>query len=60
MAGTFGLKKQNYRNSLRAGWPLISALRHTSIQAGTTVGDLHDAAPEIDDVDLTIVSLAKR
>ena len=27
MAGTFGLKKRNYRNSLRAGWPLISTPR---------------------------------
>jgi anaerobic glycerol-3-phosphate dehydrogenase C subunit len=36
MAGMFGLKKQNYRNSLRAGWPLISALREGHHQAGTT------------------------
>ncbi|HEX4148495.1 MAG TPA: heterodisulfide reductase-related iron-sulfur binding cluster, partial [Pirellulales bacterium] len=36
MAGTFGLKKRNYRNSLRAGWPLISTLRESSFQAGTT------------------------
>jgi Fe-S oxidoreductase len=36
MAGTFGLKKKNFRNSLRAGWPLISALRETGFQAGTT------------------------
>ena len=36
MAGTFGLKKQNYRNSLRAGWPLISAIRESTWQAGTT------------------------
>ncbi len=27
MAGTWGLQKQNYRNSLRIGWPVISALR---------------------------------
>jgi anaerobic glycerol-3-phosphate dehydrogenase C subunit len=36
MAGTFGLKRENYRNSLRAGWPLISAVRESSWQAGTT------------------------
>jgi Fe-S oxidoreductase len=36
MAGTFGLKRQNYRNSLRAGWGLITALRDPVIQAGTT------------------------
>ena len=36
MAGTFGLKKENYRNSLRAGWDLISALRDAPIQAGVT------------------------
>ncbi|TWT84805.1 Anaerobic glycerol-3-phosphate dehydrogenase subunit C [Planctomycetes bacterium CA13] len=27
MAGTWGLQKKNYRNSLRVGWPLISAMR---------------------------------
>jgi len=36
MAGTFGLKKENYRNSLRAGWPLISAVRESTWQAGAT------------------------
>lgn len=36
MAGTFGLRKENYRNSLRAGWPLISAVRESNWQAGTT------------------------
>jgi Fe-S oxidoreductase len=36
MAGTFGLKRQNYRTSLRAGWGLISALRDPSINLGTT------------------------
>jgi FAD/FMN-containing dehydrogenase/Fe-S oxidoreductase len=36
MAGMFGLKKKNYRNSLRAGWPLISTLRESNAQAGTT------------------------
>ena len=36
MAGTFGLKKENYRNSLRAGWPLISAIREPDLQIGST------------------------
>jgi Fe-S oxidoreductase len=36
MAGTFGLKRENYRNSLRAGWPLISNLRESIEQIGTT------------------------
>jgi Fe-S oxidoreductase len=36
MAGMFGLKKKNYRNSLRAGWPLISAIRSSHSLAGTT------------------------
>ncbi|HEX5103035.1 MAG TPA: anaerobic glycerol-3-phosphate dehydrogenase subunit C, partial [Pirellulaceae bacterium] len=36
MAGTFGLKRQNYRASLRAGWGLISAMRDPAIQLGTT------------------------
>ncbi len=36
MAGTFGLQRENYRNSLRAGWGLISAVRDPSFQAGTT------------------------
>jgi FAD/FMN-containing dehydrogenase/Fe-S oxidoreductase len=36
MAGTFGLKRENYRSSLRAGWGLISALRDMDIQAGAT------------------------
>lgn len=36
MAGTFGLMKSNYRKSLRAGWELISTLRHTKITSGTT------------------------
>ncbi len=36
MAGTYGLKRQNYRNSLRAGWGLISSLRSPAVQAGTT------------------------
>lgn len=36
MAGTFGLMRQNYRKSLRAGWDLISTLRHSDITSGTT------------------------
>jgi Fe-S oxidoreductase/FAD/FMN-containing dehydrogenase len=36
MAGTFGLMHRNYRNSLRAGWGLISKMRSPAIQAGTT------------------------
>ncbi|MEX0818014.1 MAG: anaerobic glycerol-3-phosphate dehydrogenase subunit C [Pirellulaceae bacterium] len=36
MAGTFGLKRKNYRSSLRAGWGVISALRDPAIQVGTT------------------------
>jgi FAD/FMN-containing dehydrogenase/Fe-S oxidoreductase len=36
MAGTFGLRRKNYRASLRAGWDLICRLRDPDIQAGTT------------------------
>ena len=36
MAGTYGLKRENFRTSLRAGWGLISALRDPAFQAGTT------------------------
>lgn len=36
MAGMFGMKKKNYRNSLRAGWPLIAAIRSSHASAGTT------------------------
>jgi FAD/FMN-containing dehydrogenase/Fe-S oxidoreductase len=36
MAGTYGLKRENFRTSLRAGWGLISALRDAAFQAGTT------------------------
>jgi Fe-S oxidoreductase len=31
MAGTFGLRRENYRASLRAGWGLISAMRDPSV-----------------------------
>lgn len=36
MAGTFGLRRENYRASLRAGWNLICRLRDPSLQAGAT------------------------
>jgi len=36
VAGTFGLKRQNYRRSLRVGWRLISRLRDENVQAGVT------------------------
>ena len=36
MAGTFGLQRENYRNSLRIGRGLISALRSPNVQFGTT------------------------
>lgn len=36
MAGTFGLKQKNFRNSLRAGWGLITAIREPVWQLGTT------------------------
>jgi Fe-S oxidoreductase len=36
MAGTYGLNKSNFRNSLRAGRDLISAIREKTIQVGAT------------------------
>lgn len=36
MAGTFGLKRENYRPSLRAGRALINSLRSPRLQAGAT------------------------
>lgn len=36
MAGTWGLRQKNYRNSLRIGWPLITAMRKHSAQAAAT------------------------
>ncbi|MFO0868050.1 MAG: FAD-linked oxidase C-terminal domain-containing protein [Pirellulales bacterium] len=36
MAGTFGLKRQNYRNSLRIGWGLITALRDSHLALGSS------------------------
>jgi FAD/FMN-containing dehydrogenase/Fe-S oxidoreductase len=36
MAGTYGLKRENYRTSLRAGLELINALRSAGILAGAS------------------------
>jgi Fe-S oxidoreductase len=36
MAGTFGLKRENFRASLRAGRPVITSLRDRRLQAGAT------------------------
>ncbi len=36
MAGTWGLRQKNYRNSLRIGWPLITAMRRHSARAAAT------------------------
>ncbi len=36
MAGTYGLQRKNFRTSLRVGWPLISTMKGTSAQFGTT------------------------
>lgn len=36
MGGTFGLHRDTYRASLRAGWGLISAMREPGIQVGVT------------------------
>ncbi|MCE9544713.1 MAG: anaerobic glycerol-3-phosphate dehydrogenase subunit C [Planctomycetia bacterium] len=36
MAGTWGMKREHYRSSLRAGFDLISSLRDPKFQAGTT------------------------
>lgn len=36
MAGTFGLQRKNFRTSLRIGWELISTMKETSAQFGTT------------------------
>ena len=36
MAGTFGLKRENYRASLRAGFDLITGMRDPNLQAGST------------------------
>jgi FAD/FMN-containing dehydrogenase/Fe-S oxidoreductase len=36
MAGLYGMKRDNYRTSLRAGWELISAVREGPFQIGMT------------------------
>ncbi len=36
MAGTFGLQRKNFRTSLRIGWGLISTMKETTAQFGTT------------------------
>ena len=36
MAGLYGIKRENYRSSLRAGWGLISAIRDPKLHAGAT------------------------
>ena len=36
IAGMYGFSRQNYRNSLRAGLPLLSAIRTGSFQIATT------------------------
>ncbi len=36
MAGMYGMKRANYRSSLRAGWGLISTIREPKVQLGTT------------------------
>ncbi|MCE2798823.1 MAG: FAD-binding protein [Planctomycetaceae bacterium] len=36
MAGVYGLKRDNYRTSLRVGWGLISTMQKTQAQIGST------------------------
>lgn len=36
MAGTWGLQRKNYRNSLRIGWPMISAMRSSGTKLACT------------------------
>ncbi|WP_146579881.1 FAD-binding and (Fe-S)-binding domain-containing protein [Neorhodopirellula pilleata] len=36
MAGTWGLQRKNYRNSLRIGWPMVSAVRRATNCSPTT------------------------
>ena len=36
MAGTWGLQRKNYRNSLRIGWPMISSVRKAVGSSPTT------------------------
>jgi Fe-S oxidoreductase len=36
MAGTWGLSAENFRTSVRIGWPLVSGMRSERISCGTT------------------------
>ena len=36
MAGTYGMRKETYRTSLRVGWGLISKMQETTAQIGST------------------------
>ena len=36
MAGTYGIRRQTYRTSLRVGWGLISTMQETTAQIGST------------------------
>ena len=36
MAGTFGMKREHYRSSLRAGWGLITRMRDPALTIGAT------------------------
>ena len=36
MAGTFGMQRHNFRTSIRVGWNLISRMRSTTAQLGST------------------------
>ncbi|MBN2295687.1 MAG: anaerobic glycerol-3-phosphate dehydrogenase subunit C [Pirellulales bacterium] len=36
MAGDYGIKRNNYRTSLRIGWRIVSAMRTLRLQAGAT------------------------
>lgn len=36
MAGNWGLQRKNYRNSLRIGWPMISAMRDSGAKLACT------------------------
>lgn len=36
MAGTYGMRRQTYRTSLRVGWGLISKMQETNAQIGST------------------------
>jgi FAD/FMN-containing dehydrogenase/Fe-S oxidoreductase len=36
MAGTFGIKAENFRTSLRIGWPIINSLRDPKLDAAIT------------------------